>query len=109
MPSSMIQPLIEVYLVLEQPSQRVGYWAKALKPLDDRRAPPLAMVAAYYDPTVDHALIALRYDRLALGPDNLSFVVEIALLSEAGMIQPSELSAPERKRFLEERLQRCTI
>ncbi|MGE0870297.1 MAG: PilZ domain-containing protein [Kofleriaceae bacterium] len=102
-------PLIEVYLVLEQPSQRIGYWTKALMPLDDRSAPPLAMVAAYYDPTVDQALIALRYDELALDANRIAFAIEIALLAEAGMIQPAELSEGERRRFLGERLQRCTI
>ncbi|MGE3456079.1 MAG: PilZ domain-containing protein, partial [Kofleriaceae bacterium] len=107
--SARATPLIEVYLVLEQPSQRIGYWTKALMPLDDRSAPPLAMVAAYYDPIVDQALIALRYDELALGADRISFAIEVALLADAGMIQPAELSEGERRRFLGERLQRCTI
>ena len=63
----------------------------------------------FYDPTTDHALLNLRYDELALGPDKLGFVVEVALLAEVGMIQPAELSEGERRRFVTERLARCTL
>ncbi len=105
---SQFSPLVEAFLVIEQPRQRVGHWAQVLAALDAPSAPPLAAVLAFYDPVVDHALINLRYDEMALGPHRLSYVVEIALLAEIGMIQPAELSEYERKRFLIERLARCT-
>jgi hypothetical protein len=69
----------------------------------------LAAVVVLYDPTTDQALINLRYDELALGEERLAFVVEVALLAEIGMIQPAELSDGERRRFLTERLARCTM
>ncbi len=102
-------PLVDAFLLVDQPRQRLGHWSRALGKLDSREAPPLATISAYYDPTTDQALIGLRYDELALGPERLSYVVEVALLAETGMIQPGELSDGERKRFLLERLSRCTV
>jgi hypothetical protein len=102
-------PLVEAFLIVEQPRQRLSHWVQALAPLDDGRAPPLATVTAYYDPTTDQALLGLRYDELALGRERLSFVIEIAVLAEIGMIQPAELSDIDRRRFLGERLARCTL
>lgn len=69
----------------------------------------MASVTAYYDPTTDQALLGLRYDEMALGADKLAYVVEIALLAEIGMIQPHELTEGDRRRFVSERLERCTI
>jgi hypothetical protein len=102
-------PLVDAFLLVDQPRQRLGHWSRALGKLDSRDAPPLATISAYYDPTTDQALLGLRYDELALGPERLSYVVEVALLAETGMIQPGELSEGERKRFLLERLSRCTV
>ncbi|MEP6865302.1 MAG: PilZ domain-containing protein [Deltaproteobacteria bacterium] len=102
-------PLVEAYLLIEQPRQRLGHWTQALAALDSPAAPPLASVVALYDPTTDQALLNLRYDELALGPQKLEFVIEVALLAEVGMIQPAELSEGERRRFLTERLTRCTV
>ncbi len=104
-----MHPLVEAYLLVEQPRQRIGHWTQALAPLDSAEAPPLAQVIALYDPTTDQAILNLRYDELALGDRKLEFVVEIALLAEIGMIQPAELSEGERRRFLTERLARCTL
>jgi hypothetical protein len=101
--------LVDAYLLIEQPRQRLGHWTQALAALDSPVAPPLAAVTALYDPTSDQALLALRYDELALGDQRLQFVVEVALLAEVGMIQPSELSEVERRRFLTERLARCSL
>ena len=100
--------LVDAFLLLDQPRQRIGHWSHALAALDSQHAPPLAQVTAFYDPASDHALLALRYDELALGTERLAFVVEVALLAEIGMIQPRALSAADRKRFLEDRLARCT-
>ncbi len=102
-------PLIDAFLIVEQPRQRLSHWSQALAPLDDGRAPPLASVTAYYDPASDEALIGVRYDELALGAEKLAFVVEIALLAEIGMIQPAELTDGDRRRFLGERLARCSV
>ncbi|HET9987702.1 MAG TPA: PilZ domain-containing protein, partial [Kofleriaceae bacterium] len=102
-------PLVEAYLLIDQPRQRLGHWTKALAALDSSAAPPLASVVALYDPTTDQAMLNLRYDELALGPQRLEFVIEVALLAEVGMIQPAELSDGERRRFLTERLARCTL
>jgi hypothetical protein len=101
--------LVDAYLLIEQPRQRLGHWTQALAALDSPVAPPLAAVTALYDPTSDQALLALRYDELALGDQKLQFVVEVALLAEVGMIQPNELSEVERRRFLTERLARCSL
>lgn len=103
------EALVEAFLIVDQPRQRLGHWSHALSPLDDQAAPPLANVRAYWDPTTDQALINLTYDPFALGTDRLHYVVEIALLAELGMIQPAELSLGDRRRFLEERLARCSL
>jgi hypothetical protein len=104
-----LTPLVEAYLLIDQPRQRVGHWTDVLAALDSSAAPPLAAVIAYYDPTTDQSLINLRYDELALGPNRLEYVVEVALLAEIGMIQPAALSDLERRRFLTDRLARCTM
>ncbi len=100
--------IVEAYLIVEQPRQRLSHWTQSLAPLDENHAPPLAGITAYYDPEADQALLGLRYDELALGAEKLSYVVEVALLAEIGMIQPHALSDGDRKRFLNERLARCT-
>lgn len=101
--------LIEAFLVIDQPRQRLSHWCGALSALDAPSAPPFATVIAYYDPTADEALLGLRYDPIAVGPSGLSFLMEIALLAEIGMIQPHELSEGDRRRFVAERLARCTM
>ena len=101
--------LLEAFLIIDRPRQRLSHWCTALSPLDDPSAPPFATVIAYYDPTSDEALIGLRYDPLALGDGGVDFLVEVALLAETGMIQPAELSEGDRRRFVGERLARCTL
>src|SRR5262245_9332911 len=90
MSSRGIQGLVEVFLLVEQPRQRLSHWSQALAPLDGPNAPPLSAVDAYYDPASNQAIFALRFDERALGPQRLRFVVEVALLTEIGMIQPAE-------------------
>jgi hypothetical protein len=102
-------PLVEAFLIIEQPRQRLSHWIATLSALDSDEAPPLASVTAYWDPETDHALLGLRYDELALGPNGLDYVVRLALLAEIGMIQPAELAVGDRRRFLAERLARCTL
>ena len=97
------------FLVIDQPRQRLSHWTTALSPLDDPQAPPYVSVIAHYDPLLDQALIALRYDAVNLGDMGLAFLVELALLAEVGVIQPAELSEGDRKRFLSERLARCVL
>jgi hypothetical protein len=109
MPPLVFQPLVEVFLLVEQPRQRLSHWSQALAPLDGIDAPPVATVDAYYDPTSNQAIFGLRYDELALGPDRLGFVVQVALLAEIGMIQPAELSEHDRGRFVGDRLAKCTV
>ncbi|HEX7835963.1 MAG TPA: hypothetical protein VF469_00800, partial [Kofleriaceae bacterium] len=98
-----------MFLLIEQPRQRLSHWSQALAPLDEPAAPPLASVDAYYDPDSSQAIFGLRYDEGALGADRLSFVVEVALLAEIGMIQPAELSEGDRRRFVGDRLAACTL
>jgi len=109
MPSGVSQPLVEAFLIIEQPRQRFGHWMTTLASLDSRRAPALLGVAAYYDPTCDQALLGLRYSDMVLGPERLAFVIEVAMLAELGMVQPAELAEGDRKRFVQERLLRCPI
>lgn len=109
MPPRVPQPLIEVYLLVEQPRQRLSHWSQALAPLDVTAAPPVAGVDAYYDPASNQAIFGLRYDQVALGADRLGYVVEVALLAEIGMIQPAELSEGDRRRFVGDRLAACTV
>src|SRR5215467_12688124 len=109
MPSRVYQPLVEVFLLVEQPRQRLSHWSQALAPLDGPEAPAVATVDAYYDPSSNQAIFGLRYDERALGPDRLGFIVEVALLAEIGMIQPAELSEGDRRRFVGERLAKCTL
>src|SRR6185295_16715238 len=87
MPSRVTPPLVEVFLLVEQPRQRLSHWSQALAPLDDAAAPPLASVDAYYDPASNQAIFGLRYDEHGLGPGRLSYVVEVALLAEVGLIE----------------------
>jgi PilZ domain len=109
MPSLVFQPLVEVFLLVEQPRQRLSHWTQVLAPLDGVDAPPVATVDVHYDPTSNQAIFGLRYDELALGPDRLKFLVDLALLAEIGMIQPAELTEADRGRFVGERLARCTV
>jgi hypothetical protein len=104
-----LSPTLEAFLVIEQPRQRFGHWSRILSALDAPAAPPLASVIALYDPTIDQALLDVRYDQVALGKHGLAFLVSFAVENEIGMIQPAELSEGERKRFLGERLARCTM
>src|SRR5262245_55525945 len=98
--------IVDAFLLIEQPRQRLGHWTKSLAALDGPRAPTPLAIIAYYDPTCDQALLDLQY---AGDSANMKFVVEIALLAEVGMVQPAELSEGERVRFLAERLTRSTI
>jgi hypothetical protein len=109
MPPRVSSQLVEVFLLVEQPRQRLSHWSQVLAPLDDPAAPPVVGVDAYYDPASSQAIFGLRYDELALGADRLSFVVEVALLAEIGMIQPAELSEGDRRRFVGDRLAACTL
>lgn len=104
----VFSPLVEVFLLVEQPRQRLSHWTQALAPLDASTAPPVATVDAYFDPTTNVAIFGLRYDELALGPDRLHYVTEVAVLAEVAMIQPAELSEGDRRRFLGDRLSQCT-
>lgn len=109
MPPRASSQLVEVFLLVEQPRQRLSHWSQALAPLDDPAAPPVASVDAYYDPTSNQAIFGLRYDEISLGLDRLRYVVEVALLAEIGMIQPAELSEGDRRRFVGDRLASCTM
>jgi PilZ domain len=96
-------------LIVEQPRQRLSHWITTLAALDSKKAPPLAAITASWDPVLDHALLCLSYDEMALGSARLDYVTQAALLHEIVMIQPSELAESERRRFLSERLARCTL
>src|SRR5215470_5522391 len=109
MPPRAPSPLVEVFLLVEQPRQRLSHWSQALAPLDDAAAPPLASVDSYYDPASNQALFGLRYDEQALGATGMAYIVEVALLAEIGMIQPAELSEGDRRRFVVDRLAGCSV
>lgn len=100
---------MEVYFVVDQPRQRLSHWMQALGPLDDKSAPTIERVDAYYEDTTDQALVGVRYDAHSLGREGLGFLMEIALLAEIGLIQPAELSEGDRRRFLADRIAACTL
>jgi hypothetical protein len=102
-------PLVEAFLILDQPRQQLSRWTQVLAPLDDKRAPPLATVNGYFDPIGDQVLLGVSYDELALGSERLAYVVDVALRGGFGMVQPAELSDGDRRRFFGERLARCTV
>lgn len=108
-PTQVTPTIVEAFLLIEQPRQRLGHWIRALTPIDAPNAPPLLACVGYYDPSSDQALINLQYDAASLGDTKLDYVVSVALLAEVGMVQPAELSEGERVRFLADRLPRCTI
>jgi hypothetical protein len=101
------QSLVEAYLLIEQPRQRLGHWSNVLAALDSPLAPTLSSVVALYDATNDQALINLQY--ADLDELQLSYVVNVAVLAEVGMVQPAALSEGERARFVSTRLARCTL
>ena len=101
--------LVEAFLVVDQPRQRVGHWTEALAALDAEHTPSLTSVVGYYDAKADQALIDLRYDLVALGEAGLRDVLEIARLADITMIQPDDLSDGERRRFYNERLAQCSV
>jgi hypothetical protein len=101
--------IVQAFLLIEQPRQRLGHWSQALAALDSPHAPPLAAIHGYYDATSDQALLELHYEERILGPTQLAFAIDVALRAEVGMIQPNALSDSERARFLGERLARCKL
>lgn len=109
MPSSSTPTVLEAFLLIEQPRQRLGHWSNALAALDSPFAPTKLAVVAYYDPSSDQALLDLQYDAELLDESGLQYVMNVALLAEVGMVQPAALSEPERVRFLSSRLSRCTL
>jgi len=101
--------LIEVFLLVDQPRQRLSHWSRALAPLDEALAPPLATVDAYFEPASNQAIFGLRYDEATLGPARLSLLSEVTMLAEIATIQPAEMSDGDRRRFVGERLANCTV
>src|SRR5262245_24205860 len=97
--------IVEVFLLIEQPRQRLGHWSQMLAALDAANAPKTCAIVAYYDPTCDQALLDLQYDaRVA----DIRYVSGVAKLAEVIMVEPCELSEGERARFLADRLTRCS-
>ncbi len=101
--------LVEAFLVLDQPRPRLGHWCAVLASLDGADTPPLLGVSAYFDPSTEQVLLGLRYEEAALGARRLGFLIDLAVLVEIGMIQPAELAEGDRRRFLSERLTRCSL
>jgi hypothetical protein len=109
MPPRVFQPLVEVFLLVDQPRQRVSHWTRALAPLDDAKTPRPATVDAYFDHNANQAIFGLRFEDAALIHDGLRVLSKLAVLTEIVMIQPAELSEAERRRFVTERLARCQV
>lgn len=103
------RPPVEAFLLVDAPSQRLGYWTKALAALDSPEAPPLAEVIAHYDEDADQAVLSLRYHTSPHDPAPLAFVGDVAMVAEVDLIQFGELSSRERHRFSTERLGRCSL
>lgn len=103
------RPVVEAFLLVDAPSQRLSYWSKALAALDSPEAPPIAEVIALYDAHADQAVLSLRYRANQGDPAPLSYVADIAMVAEVGLIRFGELSSRERQRFSTERLGRCSL
>src|SRR5258708_39429395 len=106
---SALSPLLEAFLVIEQPRQRFGHWSQALSALDSPDAPPLASVIALYDPTSDQALLELRYDELAVGAGGLTLLGPLPPVAATGMIQPAAPARPDRPPVPSQRLSSCRL
>src|SRR5687767_9392976 len=109
MPSRVPPPLVEIYLLVEQPRPRLSHWSQALAPLDGPDAPAPAAIDAYYEAATNQAIFGLRYAASALGPARLAPILELARLAEVGVVQPAQLSEGDRRRFVTERLKRCAV
>ena len=100
---------VEVFLLVEQPRQRVSHWTRALAPLDEDRTPAPERVDVYYELPTNLAIFRLRYDEAALGPDHLRRVLEVAVLAEISIIHPADLSEGDRRRLVGDRLASCAV
>ena len=100
---------VEVFLLVEQPRQRVSHWTRALAPLDDERTPAPERVDAYYELPTNVAIFRLRYAAAALGPDHLRRVLDVAVLAEISVILPADLSEGDRRRLVGDRLTGCAV
>jgi hypothetical protein len=100
---------VEVFLLVEQPRQRVSHWTRALAPLDEDRTPPPDSVDAFYELPTNLAIFRLRYDEAALGPERLSRILEVTVLAEVSVIHPADLSNADRRRLVTERLASCAV
>ncbi len=100
---------VEVFLLVEQPRQRVSHWTRALAPLDEDRTPAPEHVDAYYELPTNLAIFRLGYDEAALGPDHLRRVLEVAVLAEVSVIHPADLSEGDRRRLVGDRLTSCAV
>jgi len=101
--------LVEAFLLVDAPRQRLSHWTNALAALDSPGAPPLATVTARYDAHADQAVLSLYYRATPSDPAPLSFVDDVAALAEAKLIQLVGLSSRERLRFRTERLAHCSL
>jgi hypothetical protein len=107
-PSPLGLPLVEVFLLVEQPRQRLSHWTQALAPFDDPGAPAIVTVDAHFDPTTNQAIFTARYAASAFDDGALARITDIATFVEIAVIPPHEMSDAERRRFVTERLARCT-
>jgi hypothetical protein len=101
--------LVEAFLLVDAPRQRLSHWTAALAALDSPGAPQLATVTARYDSAADQAVLSLYYRTTPRDPAALSFVDDVAALAEAKLIQLAGLSSRERLRFRTERLANCSL
>ena len=93
-----IMPIVETFLLIEQPRQRLGHWMQcSLR--STLQAPRDVRVVAYYDPTCDQALLDLQYDAVSRHM-RLTCVVSSRSSPRSSWSLPSELSEGERARFL---------
>lgn len=100
--------LVEVFLLVPQPRQRVTHWLTLLAPLSNGPYVPYYEVALFYAQPSDTAYLRLRYDERQLGRGRLAFVFELAQLAEIRALEPSAWPTAERTRFLQDRISACT-
>jgi hypothetical protein len=101
--------VLEVFLILDQPLQRLSHWVTALARLSAPDVAPYNQVELFYEVSSERAYVRLLYDQRQVGKDKLQFLIDCAELAEIRMLEPSTWPLAERTRFVNDRIARCEV